>query len=182
MKINNEEDFALIRKYQQGEEQAFTELFRKYYPLVYRIFIIKNIPQNDAEDLTAEVFIKLIGALKNYRFEKPFQNYLRRVVSNRYFDFYRKKQFKCYPLDLLDLSIPETNNFAQYNLHEIVDFCLQQIRNLTRRAIISSWLEGYKRKQIADMLNIPIGTVNSNLERGKINFRKCIRENSEWNI
>ncbi|MCI0493839.1 sigma-70 family RNA polymerase sigma factor, partial [candidate division KSB1 bacterium] len=92
MKKDDQNDFDLIRDYQQGAEQAFTDLFLKYYPLVYKIFIMKGIPQAEAEDLTAEIFVKLIEALKTYRFEKPFQHYLRRIVRNRLFDFYRAKK------------------------------------------------------------------------------------------
>lgn len=175
MKIDNQNDFELIRNYQQGEEQAFTDLFLKYYPLVYKIFFTKGIPQAEAEDLTAEIFIKLIEALKTYRFEQPFPHYLRRVVRNRLFDFYRAKKIDWLPLELeLSLKLKSSSD-EEFDLHEIIDHCLQQIKSLLRRAILLSWLEGYKRNQIAELLNLPIGTVHSNLERGKSQLRDCVQ-------
>lgn len=177
MKIDDHNDFELIRRYQQGEERAFTELFLKYYPLVYKIFVMKGIPRTEAEDWTAEIFIKLIEALKTFRFEKPFQHYLRRVVRNRLFDYYRAKKIEWLPLELeLPLKLSSSSD-EKFDLLEIIDHCLQRIKSLIRRAIILSWLEGYKRNQIAELLHLPIGTVHSNLERGKGTFRKCIQEN-----
>ncbi|MCD4692954.1 MAG: sigma-70 family RNA polymerase sigma factor [Calditrichales bacterium] len=170
-----DDDFNLIRNYQQGEEQAFSKLFHKYYPLIYQILISKGIPQTEAEDMTSEIFITLIEALKSYRFESPFEHYLRRVVRNRIFDFYRKKDVAwCYK-DLQHLAIDQTENFEQAEIDEIVDLCLQQIKNLVRRSIIACWLEGYKRNQIAELLELPLGTIHSNIERGKVDFKKCVQ-------
>ena len=177
MPINDQDDFDLIRNYQRGEEQAFSDLFLKYYPLVYKIFIMKGIPQAEAEDSTTEIFIKLIEALKTYRFEKPFQHYLRRVVRNRLFDFYRAKKITWLPLELEPSLSLKSIAGTDFDLQEIIDHCLQQIKSLIRRTIIFSWLEGYKRKQIAELLKLPIGTVHSNLERGKSQFRNCVQEN-----
>ncbi len=177
MKKDDQNDFDLIRDYQQGAEQAFTDLFLKYYPLVYKIFIMKGIPQAEAEDLTAEIFVKLIEALKTYRFEKPFQHYLRRIVRNRLFDFYRAKKITWLPLELEPSLSLKSLSGVDFDLQEIIDHCLQQIKSIVRRAIILSWLEGYKRKQIAELLHLPLGTVHSNLERGKGQFRNCIQEN-----
>jgi len=175
--IDDQNDFDLIQKYQRGEEQAYSNLFLKYYPLVYKIFIMKGIPHAEAEDLTTEIFIKLIEALKTYRFEKPFQHYLRRIVRNRIFDFYRAKKIAWLPLELEPSLSLKSLSGVDFDLQEIIDHCLQQIKSIVRRAIILSWLQGYQRKQIAELLNLPIGTVHSNLERGKGQFRNCIQEN-----
>ena len=172
MKQNNNTDFDLISDYQQGNEDAFTRLFQKYYRLVYKLFIIKGVPPSDAEDFTAELFIKLIEALKTYQFEKPFPHFLRRIVRNRVFDFYRKKKVCIKPLDF---SIP-ISAVDYFEWQELIDHCLQRVSSSTRRAILASWTDGYKRKQIAELLLLPIGTINSNIERGKTELRKCIQE------
>lgn len=175
MEIIDSENFDLIRNYQHGDEQAFSTLFKKYYPLVYHILISKGIPKNDAEDSTAEIFIKLADSLFVYHFDKPFEHYLRRIVRNKVFDFYKMKRVQWYSLSLENLISKDINNFEISEIEEIINLCLQKIINLTRRAIILSWLEGYTRKQMAEILKIPIGTVHSHLERGKTDFRKCIR-------
>lgn len=175
MKLDDQKDYDLIRSYQQGSEQAFSDLFLKYYPLVYKIFIMKGVPQLEAEDLTAEIFIKLSEALKTYRFEQPFQHYLRRVVRNRLFDFYRTKKIDWLPLEMVITFKLKASADEEFHLQGIIDHCLKQIKSLVRRAIILAWLQGYKRRQIAELLQLPIGTVHSNLERGKEDFRECVR-------
>ena len=171
----NDKNFGLIQKYQQGDEKAFSELFYKFYPFVFNTLIAKGIPKTDAEDTTAEIFIKLAESLKNYHFEKPLEHYLRRIVRNKIFDYYRSQRIKWYPLIVENLVSTETGNFEIAEIEEIINQCLQKITNLTRRAIILSWLEGYTRKQISVMLNLPIGTIHSNLERGKTVFKQCIQ-------
>jgi len=170
-------DESLILSYQQGDERAFTELFEKYFPVVYRIFLSKGLRQVDAEDSTIDVFVKLIKGLRSFRFERPFPYYLHRVVRNRFIDFYRQKKTEFCFSDLQQ--IPDTLSFnpaPATDLAEIIDRCLQQIRSRLRRAILISWIEGYKRSQIAEILGIPLGTVHSNLERGKVDLQNCIQE------
>jgi len=168
-------DFLLIERYQNGDLTAFTALFQKYYPVVYRILILKGVPATEAEDLTSEIFIKLIPSLKKYRFEKPFHHFLNRVIRNRVFDYFRKEKVSLRHFSIeesIDLSSP----IDSFELEEIIATCLRQIKNLTRRAMILLWIEGYKRHQIAEVLKLPIGSVHSGLERSKADFRKCIED------
>ncbi len=169
------DNFEHIRNYQQGDESAFSKLFKKYYPFVYNTLLTKGLIQLDAEDATAEIFIKLADSLLDYHFDKPFEHYLRRVVRNKLFDNYRGKHREWYSLIIENLASSDTSGFEATEIEEIINLCLQQILSLTNRAIIVSWLEGYTRKQIAELLKLPIGTVHSNLERGKEVFKQCIK-------
>jgi len=173
---NDNSDFELIRAYQDGDELAFATLFRKYYPMVLKTILAKGIAPENAEDCTADIFIKLINSLKRYRFEKPFTHFLRRIIRNKLFDYYRQNEFNAQPLEFFELKIKTTLDDS-FMIEEIIQTCLQKIPNLQRRAIISLWIEGYKRSQIAEILNLPLGTVHSNLERGKTVFQKCVQDN-----
>jgi len=171
-----EEDYNLIRQYQAGDEKAFAQLFKKYYTFIFCLLKNKGIPETEAEDYTAEIFIKLIDALKIFQFDKPFENFLHRIVRNKIIDFYRKKKLEICSLTI-ELAAEMHSDFPDISeIEEIIDLCLRQIKSHIRRAIILSWLEGYTRKQIAQLLSLPIGTVHSNLERGKVNFKNCIKE------
>jgi RNA polymerase sigma-70 factor (ECF subfamily) len=168
-------DFLLIERYQQGDRSAFTVLFQKYYPIVYRLIVLKGIPATEAEDLTSEIFIKLISSLKKYRFIKPFDHFLHRVVRNRIFDYFRKVRVDSRLFSIQE-SIESSGMVELFELEEIIENCLRKIKSITRRAIILLWMEGYKRHQIAEMLRLPIGSVHSSLERGRTDFRKCIED------
>lgn len=171
-----DEDAERIHDYQMGNEEAFSWLFHKYYPLVYKIFRVKSLSEADADDLTEEIFIKLIGALKTYQFDKPFKNYLHRIVRNKLIDFYRQRHKTYSYADMQNFISKPANQIDHDELREIIDRCLRKIVSLVRRSILMLWIDGYKRNQMAELLNIPLGTIHSNLERGKIVLRKCIED------
>ncbi|MCI0512425.1 sigma-70 family RNA polymerase sigma factor [candidate division KSB1 bacterium] len=182
MKINDSDDTEIIQRYQQGDERAFTQLFHKYYDLVYRLMVLKGIPDSSAEDFTAEIFIKLINSLKTYRFNAPFQHFLRRIVRNQIADYFRQVKPILMRLEFYTHATQSMPEFEENEIQEYLDYCLQKVKSKIRRAILTSWLEGYKRIQIAAQLNLPLGTIHSNLERGRKALKKCIGEKLKWSI
>ncbi|MBN1154360.1 sigma-70 family RNA polymerase sigma factor [candidate division KSB1 bacterium] len=172
----DENDLKLIHDYQNGNEDAFTLLFHKYYPIVCKIFMMKGVSQADSDDMTEEIFIKLITGLKSYHFDKNFDHYLNKIVRNKLIDYYRKSRRTC---SFFEEQFIQDKSFDPINLeelHDIIECCLQKIIDKIRRSILLLWIEGFKRAQMAELLNIPLGTVHSNLERGKIILRKCVED------
>lgn len=182
MKIDDSDDIEIIQRFQQGDEQAFTRLFHKYYDLVCRLMVVKGIPASSAEDFTSEIFIKLIENLKTYQFKAPFHHYLRRIVRNQIADYYRQVKPIFMRLEFYTHAMQSMPEFEENEIQEYLDYCLQKVKSKIRRAILTSWLEGYKRIQIAAQLNMPLGTIHSNLERGRKALQKCIGEKLKWSI
>jgi len=186
------EDEQLIRSYCQGNRDSFRILFEKYYQYVYRSFVFKGLPPADAEDYTQDIFMKLIKSLKNFKFLSSFRVYLLTIIRNKLIEYYRKKSTlfwrlappveemenvpeKCWWL-LLDM--PSGAALRQLETREffkIADLCLEKIKDLTRRLLMVLMLEGYKRKQMAALAGIPLGSVHSHLERGKHFMQHCIQ-------
>ena len=75
-------DRELIKEYQNGDEEAFNELVRRYLGLVHGFFQKVTNDEMEAEDLSQTVFIKLFKSLKKFRFESEFNTYLYRVNAN----------------------------------------------------------------------------------------------------
>ena len=71
-------DRELIQEFQNGDEQAFNELVRKYLDLVHGFFQKITNDEMEAEDLAQTVFIKLYKSLKKFRFESEFNTYFKR--------------------------------------------------------------------------------------------------------
>ena len=82
---------ALIQRAQQGDENAFGELYERCAPVVFR-YLYSHLEQvQDAEDLTEEVFFRAWRALPRYRQQGvPFQAYLLRIARNVLIDHYRR--------------------------------------------------------------------------------------------
>ena len=89
-KVHQEE--SLVQRAQQGETEAFEQLYELYFDRIYRYMMIKLGNQMDAEDLTQQVFLKALSAISTYRRKgAPFSSWLFRIASNQVIDHFRKK-------------------------------------------------------------------------------------------
>lgn len=80
----------VIRRAQQGDSEAISALYQRHADAIYR-YILYRVPTDaDAEDLTAEVFLKMVEGLPDYKFTGiPFEAWLYRIAAARVADFHR---------------------------------------------------------------------------------------------
>lgn len=83
-------DEELVRAAQVGMLEAFTTLYERYLPKVYRR-VRCVIPEEDVEDVTQEVFIAVMKSLKSFRHKARFGTWLRTLVSRQIANYYRKR-------------------------------------------------------------------------------------------
>lgn len=85
-----ESEAALIREIQQGSSQSFGQLYERYADRVYRYLVFRMHDATEAEDLTAETFIKAFQNIRRYRIEQtPFAAWLFRIAHNVMIDHWR---------------------------------------------------------------------------------------------
>jgi RNA polymerase sigma-70 factor (ECF subfamily) len=83
----------LVLRAQQGDRTAVEELYQHYAPAIYRYVYYRVSSADDAEDLTAEVFVQMIKGLPKYRFTGvPFEAWLYRIAAARIIDFRRRSR------------------------------------------------------------------------------------------
>jgi RNA polymerase sigma-70 factor, ECF subfamily len=112
--IPSQELNSIIRAAQKGEEAAVTTLYQRFSQVIYR-YIAYRVPIDEAEDLTAEVFINMIEALPRYRIsEAPFEAWLYRIASARVADYHRR--FTRHPTTELLESTPEFDTMPEEQL------------------------------------------------------------------
>src|SRR6185369_554015 len=79
----------IIQAAQKGDETAVTALYQAYSQAIYR-YIAYRVPVEEAEDLTAEVFVNMVEGLPRYQIsEAPFESWLYRIASSRVADYHR---------------------------------------------------------------------------------------------
>ena len=84
------EDAILVKQAQQGDLEAFTALYERYFPMVYqRVRYV--IPEGDVEDVTQDIFIAVMWSLKSFKGESSFRTWLRVLTKRRVADFYRRR-------------------------------------------------------------------------------------------
>jgi RNA polymerase sigma-70 factor, ECF subfamily len=81
---------TLINRAKVGESEAVTELYEMHVEKIYR-YVAYRVPQDDAEDITSDVFINMVQGLSSFTYTgAPFESWLYRIASARISDYYRK--------------------------------------------------------------------------------------------
>lgn len=175
------EDYELVKQAKNGEQKAFTELMQRYRkPIRHMMYrMIKN--REDADDLTQEAFTKAFNKIETYNPKFAFSTWLFRVASNNCIDFIRKKKLILLSIDdtiIDDDSDAFSESLKSANLDPEEQVIKQQrnrlIRNLMkhlgeryRLMIELRYFEEMTYNEIAQELDLPLGTVKAQLYRAK---------------
>lgn len=177
---SQEEDLKAIRLALAGNQKGFELLQKKYKRIINAIIrkMVKN--QDDVDDLTQETFIKAFTSLDKFNSQYAFSSWIFRIASNNCIDFMRKKRFQTLSLSKEDDSSGEENIFeikdTTYSAdnplltNERKEFIERAINNLPEnyRIIIKLRHEDeMDYNEIAERLNIPLGTVKAHLFRAR---------------
>ncbi len=88
---SKEEVEDLVRRAQQGHSEAFGGLYEAYYDKIYRYVMFKTGDSLEAEDLTEEVFLRMLESIGSFKWQGyPFTSWLFRIAHNLVIDYYRK--------------------------------------------------------------------------------------------
>lgn len=173
-------DLQLIQRIQNGEQQAFSLLVRKYQTRVANILTRYVRNSGDIPDVTQEVFIKVYKSLPNFRGDSAFYTWLFRITVNTAKN-YLTSQSRRPPAS--DIDADEADSYdgsgalkdegdpeAILHSHEVKQVVLKAIRNLPdelKSAITLRELEGMSYEEIAQIEGCPIGTVRSRIFRAR---------------
>ena len=184
---NQKTDSAVLKSIIEGclrEDRKYQfKLYERYYGKMMGVCMRYATDRDEADELVQQGFIKLFKNLKRYEFKGSFDGWIRRMFVNTSIDHIRKK--KRNPLLLgedahLDLFNKEVD-LDQFDKVEELDpnMVMQAIAKLTPayKAVFNLYvIEDYSHKEIAEMLEISLGTSKSNLSKAKQNLRKYLQE------
>lgn len=173
-------DLQLIQRIQNGEQQAFTLLVRKYQTRVANILTRYVRSSGDIPDVSQEVFIKVYKSLPNFRGDSAFYTWLFRITVNTAKN-YLTSQSRRPPASDIDAEEAdsydgsgalkdEDNPEAILHSQEVKKVILNAISELPdelKSAITLRELEGLSYDEIAQIENCPIGTVRSRIFRAR---------------
>jgi RNA polymerase sigma-70 factor, ECF subfamily len=158
---------ALVRGAQAGAKADFEALFRAHWPRAYRAAYLVVHDAAAAEDIAQEAFLAAVRALDRFDRRRPFGPWLHRIVVNRAIDWARARALRREagqePDDLADPAGPRGYASA---LSQDVVAGLAALSPDHRAVVVLRHLLGYTPGEIAAMLELPRGTVNSRLRRG----------------
>jgi len=179
----------LIVQLQQGDEQAFTRLVDQWQDMVYNtaISIVQN--EDDADDITQDVFIQVYQSVSSFKGESKFSTWLYRIVISKALDHVKKKKRKKrfeFVQSLFGTASEEEIHPEEFNHPGVLMEnretaaalfkAMQQLPDNQRIAFTLHKLESQKHQDIAAIMNLSVTAVESLIARAKSNLRKILQE------
>jgi RNA polymerase sigma-70 factor, ECF subfamily len=160
------EDLELVYRSQAGDTEAFDQLMTKYRTKIFAIIcgMVRN--EQDARDLAQEAFFKAWRSIRQFQGRSSFYTWLYRITSNVIIHSRRRR--RCLEERELNDDIPSSLptpgvNCQRIELREEIDAALAKLSPEHRAVVLLKGLEGLRYHEIAEVLNLPVGTVMSRL-------------------
>ena len=179
-KESQAENNALIREILGGNTTVFALLQKKYRKVVLPLIRRMIRDDDEVEDLLQETFIKVYNALPTFQEQFTFSSWIYRIASNTCIDFLRKKRFKTIslsqPLDssdndsffeIEDDSLQPDKNMMNDERRKILYEAVEMLPKNYKTIILLRHEEELDYKDIAERMNLPLGTVKAHLFRAR---------------
>jgi RNA polymerase sigma-70 factor (ECF subfamily) len=179
-------DYQLVEQCMAGNEAAWEELVRLHTRRVYSVCYRFTGTGEEAQDLTQEVFLRVFRTLKSFRAgEGSFSVWLNRLTRNLLIDHYRRSR-QARKTESLDDQLPGIEEstavtartdgmVAGREASELLQGALQKLSPELRETVILRDVEELEYREIAQVLNVPEGTVKSRLNRGRAELARILR-------
>jgi RNA polymerase sigma-70 factor, ECF subfamily len=181
-------DQDVVRLAALGHESAYRELIRRYerpvFSLIYRMVRDREL----AEDLAQETFIKVLNAIDSYRPEYKFSSWIFKIANNAAIDQLRRRSLDTLSLDgsphaesaeaieattlqIGDDRESQLDEVANRELGAMIEEAIGQLRPEYRNCILLRHVEGRPYEEIAEILDLPLGTVKTYIHRARNELR-----------
>lgn len=181
------QDELLIRRAQRGDADAFEQLLLEHQKNVYNLCYRMAGDPDDAMDLSQETFLRAWRCLDQYQFASAFSTWLYRLCSNICIDFLRKRRRQqTVPLTFEDAdgeeqtyAVPDVQPLPEEQVElkltrETLAAAMAQLLPEHRAVLQLRVVNEMSYEQIADVLDIQIGTVKSRLSRARNQLKKIL--------
>jgi RNA polymerase sigma-70 factor (ECF subfamily) len=157
---------AWVRGAQAGSVSDLEALFRDHWPRAYRAAYLVVHDAAAAEDIAQEAFLAAVRALDRFDRRRPFGPWLHRIVVNRAIDWTRARALRREVGDEALAAAEAGPDRPRRALAEGIAAALADLSPEHRAVIVLRYLLEYTPGEIAELLDLPRGTVNSRLRRG----------------
>ncbi len=186
--LTDQEVVLLARR---GQEKAYRELVRRYerpiFSLLYRMVRDREL----AEDLSQESFVKALNAIESYRPEYKFSSWLFKIANNTAIDHLRRRELDTLSLegsphavtpDAVEATALQIGDRGETPLDVVeakelggeIERAIAQLRPEYRACILLRHVDGRAYEEIAEMLDLPLGTVKTYIHRARNELRRLL--------
>jgi RNA polymerase sigma factor (sigma-70 family) len=179
----NTEDEQLVKTIIAGDKEAFRVLIQRYEKLVISIVFKMIERQEDREDLCQEVFISVYEKLQSFRYQSKLGTWIGNIAFNKCVNLLQKNKYRLTDelhageseksAQVVDerFTMPDTQ-LEQKEHWQILQECAAALSPVQRTALHLFHYHGNSLEEISQVMDIPINTVKSHLNRG----RKTLKE------
>jgi RNA polymerase sigma-70 factor (ECF subfamily) len=182
------EEARLVERLRLGEEAAYEELIERFQHPVFNLVSRLMSEPADANDVVQEVFIKIFRNVRSFRSQSSLKTWIYRIAVNeaynhrRWFSRHRKQEIglerdekdQGYQDTLSDPGRSPFDLAAGQEMHEMIEQTLAGLNPTFRTAVILRDVEDLSYEEIADILQIHLGTVKSRIMRGREALRNAL--------
>lgn len=176
-------DEILVKRVAGGDKAAFTLLMVRYEPKILRYGKKFLSDREDVVDIVQEVFMSVYQNIRSFDPEQRFSPWIYRIAHNAFVNGLRKHSRN--PFVALDFDallahtvVPDAiqSEHEQQEMRNMIDIGLSKLSPKYKEILILHYLEEMQYKEIADILEIPTGTVGIRLRRAKDALRKVYED------
>lgn len=182
------DEAELVNELQAGSETAFDWLVTHYHGPVYNLILGMLGDTADAADAAQEVFLKAFKGIRQFRHGSSLKTWLYRIAirealnHRRWFKRHLQKNVSIdaepeegyAPIDIEDLSATPFDQLAAQEIQAVVRDALLQVPEVFRSAVILRDLEGLSYEEVAEVLDVSVGTVKSRILRGRRTLKEML--------
>ena len=194
--ISTATDQEVVEWARQGHEHAYRELVRRYQRPVFSLIYRMVHDRERAEDLAQETFVKVLNALDSYRPQYKFSSWIFKIANNAAIDRLRRKELNTLSLDgapdavtterqegsSLQIAHSGESPLQELEARELgsqIERAISQLRPEYRSCIMLRHVEGCAYEEIAEILDLPLGTVKTYIHRARSELRDLLEQVGE---
>jgi len=183
-----ENDKALIESALGGDQGAYKKLMDRHQRAIFHIVFKIVRDKETSADLVQETFMKAFASLQSYRAEYKFSTWLYRIGANCAIDHLRKQRIRTLSLDAptetsdgqIEIEVPDESHNPERDLlnnerRVSIDDAIDSLPQKYRLVIVYRHKDNKSYEEIAEALDIPIGTVKARIFRARELLKKKLR-------
>ncbi len=187
------DDKVLVERARSGDREAMDALIRKHEKRAYQYAYRLTTNPDEASDVVADAFVRVYGALKNFKGQSAFTTWLYRILTNCFLD--SRKRERSRPTVSIEATLVTAEGEIDRQIvddgespHEaslrtererLMQNAVERLPEYQRAMIVMYHVEALSYEDIAEALDLPIGTVKSRLNRARLSLRELLVKDTE---
>lgn len=190
------EETSLVADLKAGSEQAFAMLIAQYHQPIYSLIARSLNDPADTADITQEVFLKVFRSIRSFNGDATLRTWLYRIAlheasnQRRWWSRHKRQEItidapneresngETFAAHLADRGDSPFDHAANGELRLKVETALRELPEVFRTVVVLREIEGFSYEEIAEILDVNLGTVKSRLTRGRSALRVLLLESS----